>query len=160
MACAQLRGIEPTEECFLIEVKSSGERVVYSPNEVSVPTMLSLNGRLFTAFKHEIDSLVPLPHQNGPSEPFYNSILDLMSSSEIAQQLFMHHTSLFEATDEIEIIFQVVGRDKFNGRTPSNLDILLRRFNEIQFWTTTEVLLAPNSTKRINVLKKFVKIAL
>jgi hypothetical protein len=61
MACIQLRGIEPTEECYLIEVKSSGERVVYSPTEVSVPTMLSLNGRLFTVFKDEIDTLVSLP---------------------------------------------------------------------------------------------------
>lgn len=58
MACAQLRGIEPIEECFLIEVKASGERVVFSPSEVSVPTMLSLNGRLFTVFKDEIDTLV------------------------------------------------------------------------------------------------------
>lgn len=58
MACVQLRGVESLEECFLIEVKSSGERVVYSPTEVSVPTMLSLNGRLFTVFKDEIDTLV------------------------------------------------------------------------------------------------------
>lgn len=78
----------------------------------------------------------------------------------MAQQLLLHHTNLFEATDEIELIFQVVGRDKFNGRNPSNLDILLRRFNEIQFWTTTEVLLAPNAAKRVTVLKKFIKVAL
>lgn len=98
----------------------------------------------------------------------------MLSSSQVAEQLFLHHTNLFEATDEIELIvqvnylnltilffcFQVVGREKFNGRNPSNLDILLRRFNEIQFWTTTEILLAPNPNKRVNVLKKFVKIAL
>lgn len=60
IACIQLRGTEPTEECFLIEVKSSGERVVYAPSEVSVPTMLSLNGRLFTVYKNEIDTLVSL----------------------------------------------------------------------------------------------------
>lgn len=46
------------EECFLIEVKSNGERVVYAPTEVSVPTMLSLNGKLYVVFKEEIDSLV------------------------------------------------------------------------------------------------------
>ncbi|KAI6177154.1 Rap guanine nucleotide exchange factor 1 [Aphelenchoides bicaudatus] len=164
MACVQLRGVEPVEECFLIEVKSNGERVVFSPTEVSVPTMLSLNGRLFTVYKDEIDTLTPLPDQHGPTEPIYNSVLDLMSSSQISEQLFMHHTNLFEATDELELVFQVVGRDKFNGksleRTPSNLDILLRRFNEIQFWTTTEILLAPNPSKRVNVLKKFIKIAL
>lgn len=40
-------------------------------------------------------------------EPIYNSILDVLSSSQIAEQLFLHHTNLFEATDEIELIFQV-----------------------------------------------------
>ena len=41
---------------------------------------------------------------------------------------------------------------------PSNLDILLRRFNEVQYWTTTEILLALPS-KRGVYLKKFIKIA-
>lgn len=49
---------EEDDECFLVEVKSNGERVVYSPTEVSVPTMLSLNGRLYVIFAEEIDSLV------------------------------------------------------------------------------------------------------
>lgn len=62
------------EECLLVEVKSSGERVVsftlrthfyiafevYSPTEVCVPTMMSLNGRLYLVHKDEIDSLVRL----------------------------------------------------------------------------------------------------
>jgi Rap guanine nucleotide exchange factor 4 len=86
--------------------------------------------------------------------------MDIMPSSEIAQQLLLFHTQLFEATDEIELIFQVIGRDQFSGRYPSNLDILLRRFNEVQFWTTSEILLAPNASKRVSVLKKFIKIAL
>ncbi|KAI6235374.1 Rap guanine nucleotide exchange factor 1 [Aphelenchoides besseyi] len=159
LACAQAH-IDNNAECFLIEVKSSGERVVYSPTEVSVPTMLSLNGRLYVVFKEEIDLLTPLPEQNGPSEPFFNSILDVMSSSELAQQLFCFHTQLFEATDEIELVFQVIGRNQFPGRSPSNLDVLLRRFNEVQFWVTTEILLAPNASKRVAVMKKFIKIAM
>lgn len=35
----------------------------------------------------------------------------------------------------------------------------MRRFNEVQFWTTTEVLLAQGNTKRLSILKKFIKIA-
>ena len=34
------------DECLLIEVKSNGERVVFASSEVSIPTMLSLNGKL------------------------------------------------------------------------------------------------------------------
>lgn len=58
LARAKLRCANSNEECFLIEVKSSGERVVYAPTEVGVPTMCSLNGKLYVVFKDEIDSLV------------------------------------------------------------------------------------------------------
>lgn len=53
----------------------------------------------------------------------------------------------------------MIGRDQFSGRNSSNLDLLLRRFNEVQYWTSTEVLLASSFTKRFNILKKFIKIA-
>ena len=123
LARCKLKCASTHEECFLIEVKSSGERVVFAPTEVSVPTMLSLNGRLYVVFKDEIDSLVgfslrnylrnvapfqtPLPDQLEPIDGVYHSILELLSSSEIAHQLGIFHTQLFEATDEIELIFQV-----------------------------------------------------
>ena len=158
LARCKLKCASTQEECFLIEVKSSGERVVFAPTEVSVPTMLSINGRLYVVFKDEIDSLTPLPEQNGPLELVYHSVLELMSSSDIANQMHAFHTHLFEATDEIELIFQVIGRDQFPGKMPSNLDILLRRFNEVQYWVTTEILLA-NPTKRVAFLKKLIKIA-
>lgn len=158
LARIKLKCTSTQEECFLIEVKASGERVVFSPTEVSVPTMLSLNGRLYVVFKDEIDSLTPLPQQNGPTDFIHHSILDLMNSSDIANQMLAFHTSLFEATDEIELIFQVIGRDQFPGRMPSNLDILMRRFNEVQYWATTEILLAIPS-KRVAYLKKLIKIA-
>ncbi|KAE9552756.1 hypothetical protein FO519_004018 [Halicephalobus sp. NKZ332] len=158
LARCKLKCASTQEECFLIEVKSSGERVVFAPTEVSVPTMLSINGRLYVVFKDEIDSLTPLSEQNGPLELVYHSVLELMSSSDIANQMHAFHTHLFEATDEIELIFQVIGRDQFPGKMPSNLDVLLRRFNEVQYWTTTEILLA-NPTKRLVFLKKLIKIA-
>lgn len=50
---------------------------------------------------------MPLPEQNGPSEPVYHSVMDLMTAEDIAQQLFLFHMELFEATDELELIFQV-----------------------------------------------------
>uniref|UniRef100_F1KVW1 Rap guanine nucleotide exchange factor 1 n=1 Tax=Ascaris suum TaxID=6253 RepID=F1KVW1_ASCSU len=139
----------PNDEFKLVEVKSNGERVVFSPTDVSIPTMISLNGRLYIAYADEIETLTPLLQQNGPVESVHSSMLELLSSVDIAQQLSIFHTQLFEATDEIELVTQVFGRDQFPGRIPSNLDLLMRRFNEVQFWTTTEVLLAHGPSKRV-----------
>lgn len=51
---------------------------------------------------------LPLSDQDGPMEPSYHSVFDLLDAQELAQQLFAFHTQLFEATDEMELIIQVV----------------------------------------------------
>ncbi len=50
-----------------------------------------------------------MPEQNGPTEPVYHSVMDLMAADDIAHQLYLFHMELFEATDELELIFQVFG---------------------------------------------------
>ncbi|EJD75124.1 rap guanine nucleotide exchange factor 1 [Loa loa] len=147
------------EELQLVEVKSSGERIIFAPNDISIPTMISLNGRLYIVYNNQIETLTPMPQQVGPLEIIHSSLLDCLSSIDIAQQLLIFHTQLFEATDDIELITQVFGREQFPNRITSNLDLLMRRFNEVQFWTTTEVLLAQGNAKRLSILKKFIKIA-
>ncbi|CAD5221809.1 unnamed protein product [Bursaphelenchus xylophilus] len=147
------------DDLYLVEVKSNGERVVYSPAEVSVTSMLSLNGRLYVVTKEEMNTLTSMTNQAGPSEAPNPSVLDIYNSADLANQLMTFHCQLFEATDEIELIFQVIGRNKFSGRSPANLDILLRRFNEVQFWVTTEILLSSTTAKRVANLKKLIKTA-
>ncbi|PIO67910.1 hypothetical protein TELCIR_10327 [Teladorsagia circumcincta] len=147
------------DELALVEVKSSGEKVVFYDGDVSIPTMLSLNSKLYVVSKDEVDSLVPQLDQNGPLESVHASVMEYVSSHELAQQLLVLHTQLFEATDEIELVTQVIGRDQFPGRVPSNLDLLMRRFNEVQYWATTEVLLSLPQ-KRVTTLRKFIKIAM
>uniref|UniRef100_A0A1I8ERW0 Ras-GEF domain-containing protein n=1 Tax=Wuchereria bancrofti TaxID=6293 RepID=A0A1I8ERW0_WUCBA len=159
MAKTKIRYGGSSEQLHLVEVKSNGERIVFSPNDISIPTMISLNGLLYIAHNDEIETLAPLPQQCSPSEGIYASLLDYLSSIDIAQQLLIFHTQLLEATDDIELITQVFGREQFPNRITSNLDLLMRRFNEVQFWTTTEVLLAQSNTKRLSILKKFIKIA-
>lgn len=44
-------------------------------------------------------------------------------------------------------------------KTTVNLDLFLRRFNEIQFWVITEMCLCSQLSKRVQLLKKFIKIA-
>uniref|UniRef100_A0A158P826 Cyclic nucleotide-binding domain-containing protein n=1 Tax=Angiostrongylus cantonensis TaxID=6313 RepID=A0A158P826_ANGCA len=160
--CELVRGrlrSSSNDELALVEVKSSGEKVVFYDGDVSIPTMLSLNSNLYVVSKDEIDSLVPQIDQNGPVESVHASVMEFVGSYELAEQLHLLHTQLFEATDEIELVTQVIGRDQFPGRIPSNLDLLMRRFNEVQYWATTEVLLA-QPQKRVNTLRKFIKIAI
>ncbi|CAI4231077.1 unnamed protein product [Auanema sp. JU1783] len=159
LARTRVRYNHSSEPLCLVEVRSGGEKVVYSSEDISIPTMLSLNGKLYIAYKDEIPSLNAQSDQNGPMESIHSSVLEYVGSSELAQQLFIFHSQLFYACDDIELINQVIGREQFPGRVPSNLDLMMRRFNEVQYWATTEVLLAVAS-KRVNILRKFIKIAM
>ena len=58
----------------------------------------------------------------------------------------------------MEFIYQVFGRHRFSKIT-SNLDVLIRRFNEVQYWTVTEICNETNLQKRVKVLQKLIKIA-
>lgn len=46
------------DELLLVEVKSNGERVTFKDNDISIPTALSLNGRIFVSPKDHLDALV------------------------------------------------------------------------------------------------------
>ena len=59
---------------------------------------------------------------------------------------------------QYELIYHVFGPSKF-GRITANLDLFLRRFNEVQYWVVTEMLLVPNVSKRVQLLRKFIKLA-
>lgn len=41
----------------------------------------------------------------------------------------------------------------------ANLNVLLRHFNELQYWVVTQVVLCSSLSKRVQVLRKFIKIA-
>ncbi|KHJ85392.1 RasGEF domain protein [Oesophagostomum dentatum] len=84
------------EDLALVEVKSSGEKVVFYDGDVSIATMLSLNSKLYVVSKDEIDSLVPQLDQNGPVESVHASVMEYVGSHELAQQLLVLHTQLFE----------------------------------------------------------------
>lgn len=41
----------------------------------------------------------------------------------------------------------------------ANLDVFIRRFNEIQYWTVTEIVSTSSLGKRVSLLRKFIKLA-
>lgn len=59
-ACAsdKLQLNRSSEDLSLVEVRSNGERSIYKDNDISVPTALSLNGRIFVSPKDHLDALV------------------------------------------------------------------------------------------------------
>ncbi|XP_039350838.1 rap guanine nucleotide exchange factor 4 isoform X1 [Mauremys reevesii] len=145
------------EGLIIVKMSSGGEKVVLKPNEVSAFTTLSVNGRLFACPRDQFDSLTPLPEQEGPSTGTVGTF-ELMSSKDLAYQMTIYDWELFNCVHELELIYHTFGRHNFK-KTTANLDLFLRRFNEIQFWVVTEICLCSQLSKRVQLLKKFIKIA-
>lgn len=145
------------DELVLVEVKATSERVVFKDSEVSVPTGLSVNGRIFLTAADQVISLAPLPEQDGPSDGT-GVILENLNSLDIAYNMTIYEWDLFQCVHEYELIYQVFGRHQFR-KIMSNLDVFLRRFNEVQFWVATEMNLATTLSRRVQLLRKFIKIA-
>uniref|UniRef100_A0A4W3INM4 Rap guanine nucleotide exchange factor 4 n=1 Tax=Callorhinchus milii TaxID=7868 RepID=A0A4W3INM4_CALMI len=143
------------EDLILVKISSAGERVVLKPNDVSVFTSLNVNGRLFVCPREHFDSLTPLPEQEGLSTGTM-TIFELMSSKDLAHQITIYDWELFNCVHEV--LYHTFGRQNFK-KTTANLDLFLRRFNEIQFWVVTETCLCPQLSKRVQLLKKFIKVA-
>uniref|UniRef100_UPI00398E7EAB rap guanine nucleotide exchange factor 4 n=1 Tax=Pristiophorus japonicus TaxID=55135 RepID=UPI00398E7EAB len=145
------------EDLILVKMSSAGEKVVLKPSDVSVFTITNVNGRLFVCPREQFDSLMPLPDQEGPSIGTV-ATFELMSSKDLAYQMTIYDWELFNCVYELELIYHTFGRHNFK-KTTANLDLFLRRFNEIQFWVVTEICLCSQLSKRVQLLKKFIKIA-
>ncbi|CDQ57170.1 unnamed protein product [Oncorhynchus mykiss] len=145
------------EDLLLVNLSSAGDKVVLKPNDISVFSTLSINGRLFVCPGDQLDSLMPLPEQEGPSTGSLGSF-ELMSSKDLAYQMTLYDWELFHCVHEHELIYYTFGRKNFK-KTTANMDLFLRRFNEIQLWVITEICLCAQLSKRVQLLKKFIKIA-
>lgn len=62
------------DDLVLAEVKSNGERTVFKDHDVSIPTALYLNARIFVSSKDHIDALVSSLNLN--FNVLYVSLLD------------------------------------------------------------------------------------
>ncbi|TSM68884.1 Rap guanine nucleotide exchange factor 4 [Bagarius yarrelli] len=133
------------DDLLLVHLSSAGDKVVLKPNEVSIFSSLSINGRLFVCSREQINSLTPLPEQEGPSAGSMTT-LELMSSKEVAYQMTLYEWELFSCVHELELIYHTFGRQHFKKAT-ANLDLFLCRFNEIQLWVVTEKL--PSKFKKV-----------
>uniref|UniRef100_A0A3B1JSH4 Ras-GEF domain-containing protein n=1 Tax=Astyanax mexicanus TaxID=7994 RepID=A0A3B1JSH4_ASTMX len=81
-----------------------------------------------------------------------------MNTWDMAVALTNCDWSLFSNLQEKELVYFTLSRDSCAGHTVA-LELLLQRCNEVQQWVMTEVLLCPALCKRVQLLKKFIKIA-
>ncbi|XP_046848334.1 rap guanine nucleotide exchange factor 4-like isoform X2 [Xenia sp. Carnegie-2017] len=145
-------------ECLLCELKSNGEKQVFGYDDIGIVSRVSVNGRLFLAPKEELERLVPLPEQEGPESEVQSSLTEL-SAKELAYHLTIYENQLFRSVSVYEFLYHVFGVKNFSGKVTTNLDLFLRRLDEIQFWVATELALACHISRRVQLLKKFIKIA-
>uniref|UniRef100_A0A6Q2YMR2 Rap guanine nucleotide exchange factor (GEF) 4 n=1 Tax=Esox lucius TaxID=8010 RepID=A0A6Q2YMR2_ESOLU len=145
------------EDLLLVHLSSAGEKHVLKPSDVSVFSTLSINGRMFACPRDQLNALTPLPDQEGPSAGSMSSF-ELMSSKDLAYQMTLFDWELFSCVHEHELLYHTFGRLSFR-RTTANLDLFIRRFNQVQLWVVTEVCLCGQLSKRVQLLKKFIKIA-
>uniref|UniRef100_A0A8C7N760 Rap guanine nucleotide exchange factor 4 n=1 Tax=Oncorhynchus kisutch TaxID=8019 RepID=A0A8C7N760_ONCKI len=145
------------DDLLLVHLSSAGEKQMLKPNDVSVFSSLSINGRMFACPRDQLNALTPLPDQEGPSAGSMSSF-ELMSSKDLAYQMTLYDWELFSCVHEHELLYNTFGRQSFR-RTTANLDLFLRRFNQVQLWVVTEVCLCGQLSKRVQLLKKFIKIA-
>nr|KAG5701611.1 hypothetical protein BaRGS_019300 [Batillaria attramentaria] len=90
---------------------------------------------------------------------------DLIQSIEEDMQLYpllaAEHSllsNIYTSEKTMSLSTMFFGPAKF-GYITANLDLFLRRFNEVQYWVVTEMLLVTNVSKRVQLLRKFIKLA-
>uniref|UniRef100_A0ACB8ELM4 Uncharacterized protein n=1 Tax=Sphaerodactylus townsendi TaxID=933632 RepID=A0ACB8ELM4_9SAUR len=147
-----------SKEWILVKVNSAGDKEVLPMESIGVFTSLRLNERLFAVSRHELQTLAPHLEQLGPTVGSWDS-LDFISSKDLSNQLTEHDWNLFKSIHQVELIYSIFGQQKFPSVTTANLERFLRRFNELQFWVTTELCLCPDIVKRAQLLRKFIKLA-
>nr|XP_018917363.1 PREDICTED: rap guanine nucleotide exchange factor 4 [Bemisia tabaci] len=145
-------------DLLLVEVTTAGEKVPLHDSIVSVPTALTLNGRLFISPKDHLDALTCVPEQETAVEGMEGVDMEFFSTRELAYHLTMFDWDLFWCVHEYELLYHTFGKHRFQQIT-ANLDVFLRRFNEIQYWVITEICMATSISKRVQILRKMIKLA-
>uniref|UniRef100_A0A8C5TT32 Rap guanine nucleotide exchange factor 5 n=1 Tax=Malurus cyaneus samueli TaxID=2593467 RepID=A0A8C5TT32_9PASS len=146
----------PEEELALVAVSFSGEKHELKPNDLAISKSLESSSRMFVYRKDLTDSLTPFS-ENEELQQRSVRILGI-NTWDLALELTNFDWSLFNAIHEQELIYFTFSRQG-SAENTENLSLLLQRCNEVQLWVATEILLCSQLCKRVQLLKKFIKIA-
>ncbi|XP_058382990.1 rap guanine nucleotide exchange factor 5 isoform X2 [Diceros bicornis minor] len=144
------------EDLALVAVTFSGEKHELQPNDLAISKSLEASGRIYVYRKDLADTLNPLA-ENEESQQRSMRILG-MNTWDLALELMNFDWSLFNSIHEQELIYFTFSRQG-SGEHTVNLSLLLQRCNEVQLWVATEILLCSQLGKRVQLVKKFIKIA-
>ncbi|NXD25080.1 RPGF5 factor, partial [Spelaeornis formosus] len=146
----------PEEELVLVTVSFSGEKHKLQPNDLAISKSLESSSRMFVYRKDVTDSLNPFS-ENEELQQRSVRILGI-NTWDLALELTNFDWSLFNAIHEQELIYFTFSRQG-SAENTENLSLLLQRCNEVQLWVATEILLCSQLCKRVQLVKKFIKIA-
>uniref|UniRef100_A0A8C4RT74 Rap guanine nucleotide exchange factor 3 n=1 Tax=Erpetoichthys calabaricus TaxID=27687 RepID=A0A8C4RT74_ERPCA len=144
---------------ILVRINSAGEKHQLKLDTSGVLTSLGVNERLFACLSEEVEKLMPLPEQLGPSMSSMD-LLEQISSKDIAYQMNEYNWELYNCVHLVEFVYYIFGSHRFQGVTTANLERFVRHFNEVQYWVVTEVCLCSDPIKRVQLLRKIIKIAI
>ncbi|NXN45119.1 RPGF5 factor, partial [Rhinoptilus africanus] len=146
----------PEEELALVTVTFSGEKHELQPNDLAISKSFESSSRMFVYRKDLTDSLNPFA-ENEELQQKSVRILGI-NTWDLALELTNFDWSLFNAIHEQELIYFTFSRQG-SAENTENLSLLLQRCNEVQLWVATEILLCSQLCKRVQLVKKFIKIA-
>lgn len=144
------------EDLALVAVTFSGEKHELQPNDLAISKSLEGSSRIYLYQKDLADTLNPFA-ENEESQQRSTRILG-MNTWDLALELMNFDWSLFNSIHEQELIYFTFSRQG-SGEHTVNLSLLLQRCNEVQLWVATEILLCSQLGKRVQLVKKFIKIA-
>ncbi|XP_067305158.1 rap guanine nucleotide exchange factor 5b isoform X2 [Pseudorasbora parva] len=142
------------DDMVLMAVTYPGEKVLLQSDQCVFSSSLSAAERLLVCRRDLTEIMSPFT-DNGQQR----SVKMLsMNTWDVAVSLTNCDWSLFSNVHEQELVHFTLSRDASAGHTVA-LEQLLQRCNETQQWVMTEVLLCPTLCKRVQLFKKFIKVA-
>ncbi|XP_046690542.1 rap guanine nucleotide exchange factor 5 isoform X2 [Silurus meridionalis] len=147
---------KPVEDMVLVAQTYSGEKRTLQPHDCLFSETLALPGRLMACWRDLNEILPPLMHCGDLAQR--SSRLLGINTWDVSVALTNLDWSLFNSIHEQELVYYTFSRQASSGHTVA-LEQLLQRCNEVQQWVMSEVLLCPSLGKRVQLLKKFIKIA-
>ncbi|KAM6909798.1 rap guanine nucleotide exchange factor 5-like [Xenentodon cancila] len=146
----------PHWEMVLVAVTYPGGRLLLQPQDRVFSRSLWSVGRLHVCRKDPGEILNPFI-ENSELQQRTARILSL-NTWDVAVALTEVDWAIFDSMHEQELVYFTFKRHVCSNHTMP-LELLLQRCNEVQLWVMTEVLLCPTLCKRVQLIKKFIKIA-
>ncbi|KAL3043979.1 hypothetical protein OYC64_003755 [Pagothenia borchgrevinki] len=149
--------MDRTEEDMVLAVAShTGERRVLQPSDCVYSESLTPQGKLVVC-RRDLNEIMPPLTDSAELSRRTVRLLGI-NTWDVAAALTHLDWSLFKSIHEQELAYYTLSRVPGTGHTAA-LSVLLQRCNEVQQWVMSEVLMCASLNKRVQLLKKFIKIA-